>query len=383
MLISLQGKLYAQGGNYITQHSAADRLFNIYAPVVNHLHTAHLLKNEKMILELIDITDYDMFQGLDSILTGLMQDIRFYKDSLPATGSVRIDYMLTEGSGQKMMRFKRYSPKGDLFVMQNNETAGLKLDQDTIHIILKKKLNNKGNYAHFYEWPVQVTFCLNNYTDIDTLLRDKGLITAIVDTLSKVIPPPKTNPERNSSFARPAQSTVDYYPYNKENKIQKTNYLVTAGEWPLLLPPKKTTIKVNAKIGAGLTMNTLTPMADIGLQYNRLWGWGSKDYSIFRLSATPYFFFNKDAGENMVMNDNWFVNAAIGSIYEAADPMWVGDEHTIGVGYLVSQKGGYFKNITFKVFTDLRIMNGITIVPEAIFTNNCKQIFPGITLKIF
>ena len=83
------------------------------------------------------------------------------------------------------------------------------------------------------------------------------------------------------------------------------------------------------------------------------------------------------------MNDNWFVNATIGSVEEHNVAGWFGKESTIGLGYLVFEKGGYFKNITFKVFTDLKITNWVTVVPEAIFSNDLKQIFPGITIKVF
>ena len=123
--ISMQGNLYAQD-NYLTRHSQSDRLFNIYPPIVNHIHTAYLLKNEKMIIEMADITDYDILNNLDSVLKVLMSDIEFYKDSLQVTGDVRIDYAITEGNSQKMIRFRKYKLPGDLFVIQNNETSKAK-----------------------------------------------------------------------------------------------------------------------------------------------------------------------------------------------------------------------------------------------------------------
>jgi hypothetical protein len=375
----MQGKLWAQN----MERSKTDKLFNLYPPFVNHIHTAYLQKNEKMIIEMADVTDYDVLKNFDSILSVFMKDIEFYKDSLPVTGSVRIDYELTDGSEQKMMRFKKYPPEGDIYIKQKNETAALKLDQDTVHIILKKKPNDRGQYAHFYDWPVQVTFCLNNYSDINTLLQDKGLINAIIDTLSKAIPAPKVNPESKSPFNKD-RSTVDYYPYRPYNKMYKTNSILPQGATMSEVMSMRHKFKVNAKLGAGLIMNTITPMADIGLQYNKYWSWRSENYSIFRLSATPYYFFNKDGQGNFVANDNWFVNAAIGSIDEkGVGPEWLGKECTIGAGYLVSQKGGYFKKNTFKIFTDILLIHGITIVPEVIITNNLKQVFPGMTLKVF
>ena len=268
-------------------------------------------------------------------------------------------------------------------MIQNNETSRLKLGQDTVHVILKRKPLDRSDRAHFYDFPVQVTFCLNNYTDLDTLLNNKGLVTAIVDTMRKVIIPKRVNPEHNFPNNANTQSTVEYYPYRKENKLQTTNIIMPSSG---LVPDgtvKKHGVKVNAKVGAGLVRNSLSPMVDLGVQYNTYWGWGAPDVSLFRVSATPFYFFDRDQHNNFTVNDNWFVNASIGSIYENADPEWLGNEHTIGVGYLVFEKGGYFKGPTFKIFTDLQIVKRLTIVPEVIVTDNFKQIFPGITVKVF
>ena len=382
ILISIQGGLFAQ---LSTQpiHSKAYRLFNILPAVISNRHTAHLQKNEKMIVELIDLADYDMLGRLDTILHSFMKDIAFYKDSLSATESVRIDYRVTEGTDQRMISFTKHAPQGSLFVTQKNTTNVLKLDQDTVHIILIKKAEETGKTVRLYDQMAEVTFCLNNYTDIDTILSARISVKDIIDTMSVAVPNRRINAHRDNLMDRHTQSVIAYYPYRETDKMVVMNTMPYQAEWTPQPEFKRNNIVVNAHIGAGLLMNTICPMADAGIQYNKRWQWASRDYNIFRLSAAPYYFFSKDGQGNIIANDNWFVNFQMGSVYETSDPLWVGNAHTIGIGYLVSEKGGFFKGTTMKLFTDLQIVKGVTIVPEVIATNNFKQFFPGVTLKIF
>ena len=379
--ISMQGPLFAQG-QYGSGHSKEDWSFNIYPPVVNHRHIAHLQKNEKMIIELEDVDDYTMLKDIDTILTAMMQDIAFYKDSISASGSVRIDYRVANGIPSRMIRVKQYPEQSAVFIKQDNGTSVLKIAQDTVHILVTEKVTNTNDSAKFFYHRVQLIFCLNNYTDISTLMRDKISLQNIVDTLSRVVTNKRRHLEKDGSYRRRAQSTVNYSPYNTKGKTLKMNYLVD-DEWNIIPHSKKNNIQVNARLGAGLVMNTISPMADIGLQYNYFWGSWVRDHDIYRLSVTPYYLFGRDAQGNIIANDNWFINVQIGSLYDTPDQLWVGNAHTIGIGYLVSEKGGYFKGTTMKLFTDLQIVKGFTIVPEVIATNNFKQFFPGITLKVF
>ena len=83
------------------------------------------------------------------------------------------------------------------------------------------------------------------------------------------------------------------------------------------------------------------------------------------------------------MRDNWFINFESGSIVESTQPGWLGKETVIEVGYLALQKGDYFKNSTLKLYTNLVLTKAITITPEIIFTDNFRQLFPGLTVKFF
>ncbi len=166
-----------------------------------------------------------------------------------------------------------------------------------------------------------------------------------------------------------------------------TLLLVTSLQIKLYAKSDSLILNLRTIVGAGIVMNTITPMFDIGLQYNNyVFDENHKTikHKLFQVSATPYFFFEKNMNGDYVVNDNWFVNAEWGIIYDHSFlRTWSGKESSFGVGYLFSEKGSYFKNTTYKLFTSILVSNNIAIVPEFILTNNASKIYPGITVKIF
>ena len=394
--ISLPAKLYAQTDGQSTylkelNKSKTARTFNIYDGLVT-IRDIVTLKEGKMILEMTRIDDYNDFRNLDPILGCFLRDIAFYKDSLEAnaTGNTRIDYVINPDQSFRKIRFKKYGSDGEVFMNQQGEVSRLKMEQDTVRIIVQKSMPGLGRHngntpACTIPYSIQVTFLVDNYADVGKIISDH-VLGGIVDTLEKV-----TIPKKPKKVNEPAyyylinRVSIIYNPYyNGPGNLLRLDYLVKSeNDISAVRNKSKRFLSLNANVGSGLVRNTLAPMADIGIQYNRYWGASHIDHNILRVSVTPYCFFDKNDAGNYVMNDNWFVNAAIGSIYEHSDLGWFGKECTFGVGYLFAEKGGYFKNTTFKMFTDLQVSRWITSVPEFIFTDNFKQIFPGFTVKVF
>jgi hypothetical protein len=395
--ISLQAKLYAQDGEQPTyvknlMRSKTEQTFNAQESWIG-IRDFVVLKEGRMILELAQAQDYDDFRHLDSILQNFRRDIAFYKDSLNAnpTGHVRIDYVLNPEYSFKKIRFKKYDADGNIFMNQDGNISRLKFDQDTIRIIIQKSMEGIGrgkNGPCTFPYSIQATFVLGNYYDIDKVVADhalKGIIDTLVQT-TKAKNQKKINRPPYYYFVHPL--SIVYNPYYSGEGSLRTYDRLMKNEYDIMLNHlgnhlKEQYLSINPYIGMGLVRNTIAPMAEIGLQYNKRVG-GSQNYrDFFRVSAAPYFFFDKDAEGNYKTNDNWFINADIGSTYDGNEKGWLGKTVSFGAGYLVVQNGGYFKNTTFKIFTDMQVVQRFTIVPEIIFTNNFKQIFPGFTLKVF
>ena len=372
IVISMQGKAIAQHEETdeykkMQNWSKAEKTFT--ATVLPNFRDFVYLQNGKMILDMINVQDYQYLNNLDSILIQFRKDIAFYKDSLEnGTGNVRIDYVLNAAKEYKQIRFKKYPPEGDIYVNRHGETERLKLEQDTIRILIqnivgppKSATFNWSSFIH----PIQATIVLNNYTDIDKVIADKAMLHHIIDTLTSV----RTARESKNPYKFP--STCIYRPYYvtsdsvlkkygnkihfvKYNKIIKREF----GQFATYDLPSHH-LAAYGNIGAGLVRNTLTPNADLGISYINYY---RREYSV---------------------SDNWFINIESGSSY---DDQMLGVKirgFSVGAGYLAVEKGNYFKGTTVKVFASVRLMSGIRICPELIATNNFKQVFPGITVKIF
>ncbi len=325
---------------------------------------------EKMIIEMFRASEYSLLTNLDSLVAIVMQDIAFYKDSLNTAGSVRIDYAFTPDPGMRKIRFKKYEPDGDLYLSNRNRLSRMKVDQDTLTILVQKT-ENANSHLHQDEdkiFSAKVTFCLNNYTNADKLLSDNGRLNHVIDTLAN------TAKKKHRSLI-PSYSTIKYHPTDTTGypafRFRKVNYLLEddRSTWNA-----SGMIMINGSIGAGLVRNTFAPMAELGIELNERLHINPKKFSFMRLSAMPYFFFDKDLKNNIQVYDNWFANVELGT--QLKDK-----RNSIGVGYLFAGNGGYFQNTTMKAFISFPIGKQFTLCPEIIFTNNFKQIFPGVTLR--
>ncbi len=386
ILISLAPKLYAQSDEDNTSsytklmsRSKTESTFELWQGLIQ-TRAFVVLKEGRLILDLGDEVDYESFHNLDSVLTVFRKDIAFYKDSLSAnpTSNVRIDYVLNADYAFKKIRFMIHEAHGSSFLNRDGEISKLKFEQDTIRIIIHKTkpgIGNGKNGPCSVSYAVQATFILGNYADIDKVIADH-VLAGIIDTLEK-----GSHVKRKHRYDyKPL--TVVYNPYySGKGAFTRRNYLMS-NEFALSSDYNKSKISFNPQFGVGIVRNTLTPTADIAFQYNRYWN-NFKERNMFRLSGTGYYFFDKDSKGSFVVNDNWFISATVGNISQHNDPGWYGKQSTFGIGYLVSRKGDYFKKNTFRVFTDIMLVRGISVVPEVIFTDNFKQIFPGISVKVF
>ena len=383
-MLGLAGQVLAQTENLTERQkdllrTKTDKTFNVKDRQVD-IKDIVQLKQGKMILSMLNVKDYENFRNLDSILMNFRRDIAFYKDSLDAVagGHVRIDYVISPEYSFKKIRFKKYDADGVIYINRTGEVSKLKLEQDTVRIIVEKLLYQSKCTLPY---AIQATFILDNYTDVDKIIADRVELRRILDTLEQVSQNKKAKQAEPSHFP---QFSIVYNPYYTGGKnFNRYSWIVTDENKPYNTRHKGNFLTVDANIGAAIVMNTFTPQAEIGISYNQTWGVGRKEYSFYRLFTSSYYFFGRDANNNLLVQDNWFINAVVGSQYEDVAATWMGQVVDFGVGYLYAQKGNYFKGVTMKVFTDIRLKKGITLSPEFIMTNNFKQIFPGLTFKVF
>jgi hypothetical protein len=357
----------------------------------------YLQNDNKVIFELRSIEDYEDLQGIDTILQQLSQDITFYHDSLEnGTGSVRIDYATYQQKKQREIRFTKHPSFGEAFVTKEGETQRLKIERDTIRIIIKDisspdmKVTLKTpdtvipRFVSHVIYAVQITLVLNNYKDIGKIIAEKEVLLHAMDTFVKARAPK----EKKLSFATPTSCIFKPYVSGRMNRsfrfVKYSGLLKSENPNPFghALPTRRFAFYAN--MGAGLVRNSLVPEAEAGITW--LSHFHEPDplpYSFMSLYTSAHFFFSSDENRQHYISDNWFVNLEIG-IAETTEILGLKTRSfSGGAGYLFLPKGDVFQGTTMKVFAGARLMSGLTLYPEVIATNNFKQIFPGITLKIF
>ncbi|MFD1142669.1 hypothetical protein ACFQ4C_16200 [Larkinella insperata] len=190
------------------------------------------------------------------------------------------------------------------------------------------------------------------------------------------------------NWERGLQGNQVFFRVNNLDSLRRINFT-----YPLPLTEfvsTKRTYKVAAQLacefGAGLVRNTFAPTLDASIRFGfrnerndnverRLW-----------LGYTPYYFFER-TDKGFAMNANGFAYVAfgenvrerIGGRQEATS--FGPSNFKVGVGYLVHRKGDIFTGTTMKLLISSVIHERMTVQPEIIFTNNFKQIFPGLTVR--
>lgn len=362
--------------------SKTESEFNMPQQYINVRDYVLLPNNAKIIVELNNPAQYSELKNIDDVLKNFMKEIAFYRDSLEnGSGSVRIDYTLDEAFPFSKIRFKKHAADGDIFMNRNNNVSRLKVDQDTVHIYVRHNpivpppdhtisaRENRHAHSQFY----QLTFCVNNYTDINKIIADKENMQHAFDTIlatkkkSAVLNPYKFPSSTEYRAETPNAHFIRFRGMITDRKPSKLELLHTTD-----------VLSIDGNIGIGLLRNAFAPYAEIGLSltFNGR-SPQNKSYTkaTLRLFESYYVLFGQNASNEYFLKETIsFANASIS----------INKDMAVGAGYMVSGNNVYFKGHTAKLFMNIPLLKkGLTLSPEFIATNNFKEIFPALTLKVF
>jgi len=366
LLCSAAGKLYAQEMPAWSL-TRTEKMFSANPYLINHKHTVRFTDGNSLIVELGDKRDYDILQRLDSFTRIFRKDWVYYRDSIkvPPSGSIRIDYVFAQAAAYQALRFKTYEGDGDMYRSYNGVQSRIKLDKDTVRFLIPSNRTIEGFSVKLYR-PIQLTFVLKSYKDIDALLDGKELYD-VIDTLAAT----KISSQRSTIF----------YTQGGKMTIYKNMY---RGDFGSNINDRDQLV-FNLRMGVGLVRNQLSPMADLMLQFKHHLNFSrDRQFLIAGLTAAPYFFFSQNAEGKYNTQINWFLNADIGAIGLTSNSRpFSMNSLTAGVGYLLQPDGKIFNGTTMKAFVNVGLKSNLTISPELIFTDNFRQVFPAFTVKIF
>ena len=166
LMISITRASFAQEQSSAT---IIARTFDFPSDYVHRRFTIKLDKGNSMRVELADIDDLSRLNNIDSLVRSYLQHIKAFKDSLSdELSSKRIDY-IADGSGNNKIRIQTFQPKGSSFLITNGDIAALKLEQDSINILVPVS-NNAGYYTQKSLAPARycrLSFFMNQAADLD------------------------------------------------------------------------------------------------------------------------------------------------------------------------------------------------------------------------
>jgi len=355
LLLSIAGVAHAQKNKPAANE---DRIFDVPADEINKRFFIALDKGDKMQVELVDMKDLARVGNIDSLLKIFLKDLAPLKDSLADELSVkRIDYVM-EPPAAKKIRIRQERPAGKSFLVQQNDVAALKLEQDTVHFIgvvpvpgtktihryrISFFVNHLDDLAGYADGRLQARLLsLRKNVNTNWVKGDKGMMHIQKDyTISSNVP-------GGSIYSR-----GDYLAFTPSANIQNyKNYFVPS-------------FNLGATVIAG-SMGSRGVTREFGVYWE------------------PNFFFGKNSEGKVKTYRNDFLTLVYGAgpgrkAVEKKEPYL---QYVFSVSYLIHRSGDYFEKHTFRAgLGRMSLFEGKTrIEPVLYFHEFFKGVTPGIRL---
>ncbi len=332
---------------------------------INDEYRIDLGKGNAMRLELVDGADLSRFENIDSLLLLFLGDMKAFRDSLsdPMT-TKHIDYLI-DSSGQKKLRIRQTRPAASTFLLDGSEPAILRLEQDTIYILLAspadRSSSGKASRPVRYD---RLGFFLNRYSELESYITS-GLnrkIQLIRESKHKNYSW-KTKNGRNFLVADPTISAVTAPMHNGDR------------------------LELNGFVAAQNYKNYFTPSFSLGASVELSHGFNT---NIFGVYWEPVFLFAPNAQGRLQTYRNDFLVARFGfskkdeSGKEENSNAALGFAPSFSLAYLIGRQGSLVEPHTFRITLGSvkALKGGLHFDPCLYFNDFFKGVTPGIRLSL-
>lgn len=141
--------------------------------------------------------------------------------------------------------------------------------------------------------------------------------------------------------------------------------------------------------GAGMLRDKFSPLMGLSIDFapqrQDYYFKQGGEYTFINIAATAFFTFKAQPGKGYQTQNNIFLEGTLGNRINNAIPNNGNfSELSAGIGYLIHQEGDYLTKHSMKVFVNIGFKNSfIKIRPELYITDQFKNAFPGLALKLF
>lgn len=333
--------------------------FNIPPNSTNRYFRIDMGKGNQVEVYVNDIRDIDRFKNMDSIIYGFLKDINHFKDSLSDERTIkRIDYNLDD-AGNRKLRITQYMPKGQSFLVTDDDVASLKTTQDTVNFtgkvdfVDRDRMRKKINSNRYYK----VTFLVNNVGDMSAYMNNilSRKIASIQENVNK-----KWDNNDDKTFSPVADPSI------KTNAVRGYN---AGGDYITLrasvdIQNYKTSFVPSVTYGAAIILGGKNTRKEIGLSMESHFSFGKNAAGKNRTYINQFLTLNYSRGhikDNDAKRDNY-------------------DLFNFSLSYLIKQKGPLYEKGTTRLSVGaLSIFEGKTkIQPVLYFKDFFRGVTPGI-----
>lgn len=354
-LLSITGTLCAQH-----QIRVGTKAFGISYDNLERRFWIDMGKGNSLCLELEDEQDIARFTNVDSLLMVFMADMKPFNDSLsdPLAWHI-IDYVI-DAAGKKKLRLQTFHPQASSFLLDQAEPASLRLEQDTIRIVLEYPVSAGRRHDGIRQ--DRLSLYLNDYHQLSNYIT--GGLNEKIRWLGQ---------HMRSYWVRKGK----IWQMEKDPAItapQPAGYIAMAHDVFFL----GSEIQVNV----GNYKNYFAPSFGLGLGLN--FNKGSA-YRTLAFLWQPVFLWQTNAQGHLQTYRNDFLTVELSRELK--------DENTarmavfnpyVSFGWLVRRDGDFFEKNSYRLFmgTAKLTKNNLYVQPGMYFHDLFKNVTPAVNLKL-
>jgi hypothetical protein len=340
-----------------------DQLFELTPGTTVIRFWADLGKGNLLRLELSERADLARFENIDSLLLTFLADMKAFRDSLsdPLTGK-RIDYLM-DTTGLKKVRIRQTRLPANSYLLEDGEPALLRLQQDTIFILLPAAAGNsrgRGTQELAYD---RLGLFLNRYDDLPNFITS-GLNAKLrsMDTHGKIWMNWEL-PGENGRWALKSDHSISSSDLrSKYKRFLALRYAVSLQNYKNYFNPS---------FDLGTTIST---------EHNDKRNTFSADWE-------PGFIFSPNAQGRLQTYRNDFLVFGYSNVRTKQQAQSGNGFHLdidFSLGYLIGRQGDYFEKHTFRFCAgSIKLASGkIRIQPCMYFNDLFRGVTPGLRITL-
>lgn len=315
-------------------------------------------KGNRLCLELEDEQDMVHFTNIDSLLMVFIADMKPFNDSFSDPLSWHfIDYVIDAG-GKKKVRLQSFRPQAASFLLDQAEPASLRLEQDTIQIVLEYPATTGRRHDGIRQ--DRLSLYLNDYHQLSNYITG-GL---------------------NEKMRWLQKNIRSYWVREKDHWRSEKDPLITAPHPAGYIAMQRDYLATVIQMNMGNYKNFFAPSFGLGLGFHFNRASGVRN---FEITWMPVFTFQTNAQGHLQTYRNEFLNIGISRDwkYPQASPYML-FRPSINFGWLIRRDGELFDKNTFRLFLGQTKLtkNNFTLQPGMFFHDFFKGVTPAINLKI-